>query len=54
MSDRYEEARAQVVAAVKEFIKAGGEAGRSATEIQSDFMVAFAQSMTEPPAKESV
>ncbi len=43
--ERYSEARTAVVEAVKEFIVAGSEAGRTELEIQSDFMVAFAQAM---------
>ncbi len=45
--ERYVEAKAAVVEAVKEFIVAGGAAGRTELEIQSDFMVAFAQAMAQ-------
>ena len=47
MSERYEQARATVVEAVKEFIVAGSEAGRTELEIQADFMVAFSQAMVQ-------
>lgn len=45
--ERYDAARAAVVAAVKEFVEAGDAAGKSPTEIQSEFIVAFTQAMAQ-------